>query len=142
MDFVPARPMLSLSNTFTSNPNELMGICFKDFLITDYSQTTNMRGTISSLKYILAKYNDKAEIRDAIKVSLENMYRNYFENVMIIIDMEDLIDSSTVKYTINISGYQDTKQYVLSQIITESNKEILNYDEVLNDLRKQLRRIE
>ena len=142
MDFVPARPMLSLSTTFTSNPNELMAICFKDFLITDYSQTTNMRGSISSLKYIIAKYSDKAEIRDAMKVSLESLYRNYFQNVFILIDMEDLPESGSVKYTINVSGYQDDKQYILSQVITESNKEILNYDEVLNDLRKQLRRSE
>lgn len=141
MEFIPARPMLSLNNTFVSEPSELMAICFKDFLITDYSQTTNMRGSISSLKYILAKYNSKTEIRDAIKVSLDSLYRNYFENVLIIIDMEDIAESGAVKYTINISGYQNDKQYILSQVITESNKELLNYDDILYDLRKELRRI-
>ena len=140
MEFTPARPMLSLNSTFVVNPNELMAICFKDFLITDYSQTTNMRGSISSLKYILAKYSSKTEIRDAIKVSLDSLYRNYFENVLIIIDMEDITESGAVKYTINISGYQDDRQYILSQVITESNKELLNYDDILYDLRKELRR--
>ena len=138
MEFIPGRPMLSINTTYTTNPNELMAICFKDFLITDFSQTTNLRGEICSLKYILSNYADKYEIRDAIKNTLEKLYSNYFENVLVIVDMED--GESTVSYTINIAGYQNSIQYVLSQVISESNKEILNYDEIIHDFRKDIRR--
>lgn len=138
MEFIPGRPMLSINTTYTTNPNELMAICFKDFLITDFSQTTNLRGEICSLKYILSNYSDKYEIRDAIKNTLEKLYSNYFENVLVIVDMED--GESTVSYTINIAGYQNSIQYVLSQVISESNKEILNYDEIIHDFRKDIRR--
>lgn len=138
MEFIPGRPMLSINTTYTTNPNELMAICFKDFLITDFSQTTNLRGEICSLKYILSNYSDKYEIRDAIKNTLEKLYSNYFENVLVIVDMED--GESTVSYTINIAGYQNSVQYVLSQVISESNKEILNYDEIIHDFRKDIRR--
>lgn len=138
MEFIPGRPMLSANTTYTINPNELMAICFKDFLITDFSQTTTLRGEICSLKYILSNYSDKYEIRDAIKTTLERLYVNYFENVLVIVDMED--GESTVSYTINIAGYQNGTQYVLSQVISESNKEILNYDEIIHDFRKDLRR--
>jgi hypothetical protein len=69
MEFIPGRPMLSANTTYTINPNELMAICFKDFLITDFSQTTTLRGEICSLKYILSNYSDKYEIRDAIKTT-------------------------------------------------------------------------
>ena len=138
MEFIPGRPMLSINTTYTTNPNELMAICFKDFLITDFSQTTNLRGEICSLKYILSNYSDKYEIRDAIKNTLEKLYSNYFENVLVIVDMED--GESTISYTINISGYQNSIQYVLSQVISESNKEILNYDEIIHDFRKDIRR--
>ena len=138
MEFIPGRPMLSINTTYTTNPNELMAICFKDFLITDFSQTTNLRGEICSLKYILSNYSDKYEIRDAIKNTLEKLYSNYFENVLVIVDMED--GESNVSYTINIAGYQNSIQYVLSQVISESNKEILNYDEIIHDFRKDIRR--
>ena len=120
MEFIPGSPMLSINTTYTTNPNELMAICFKDFLITDFSQTTNLRGEICSLKYILSNYSDN------------------FENVLVIVDMED--GESTVSYTINIAGYQNSIQYVLSQVISESNKEILNYDEIIHDFRKDIRR--
>ena len=79
-------------------------------------------------------------VRDAIRATLEKLYSNYFENVFVIIDMEDLTTSSTVSYTINVSGYQNGVQYILSKVISESNKEIINYDEIIYDLRKQLRR--
>lgn len=139
MDFVPARPMLASNLGYSTNPNELMAICFKDFLITDYSQTTLLRGNICSLKYILATYSDKNEIRDNIKNTLQRLYSNYFENVLVIVDMDDT--TSTVKYTINVAGYQNGIQYVLSQVISESNKEILNFDELIYDFRKEIRRV-
>lgn len=142
MDIIPARPTLTVGTGLISNPNDLMILCFKDFLVSDYSQTTILRGHISSLKYILSNYSDKYEIRDAIKNSLELIYSNYFQNVMVLITMDDYSSGSIVTYTINISGYQDANQYVLSQVISQSNKELLNYDEIIYDFRKNLRRID
>lgn len=139
MEFIPGRPILSAKESYVTNPNELMAICFKDFLITDYSQTTTLRGEICSLKYILSKYIDKSEIRDSIKNTLYKLYSNYFENVIVMVEMDDT--TSTVNYTINIAGYQNNVQYILSQVISESNKEILNFDEIIYDLRKVLKGI-
>lgn len=131
-----AVPHLSKNGWITS-PTNVMTKQFEYFLTSDYSQTNLYRGEIASLKYILANNNAFADIKDAIRSALSNMYSRYFDKVTInITDNEEIISTtSTYNIYIDLLLVKDGVNYTLSQSVETKGVNILNMSNLIAELR-------
>lgn len=126
-------PTLSVDG-WTSNKNAQMGKLFEYFLASEYSQSNTFYGGISSLKYILANYNESFEISEEIKKSLIKLYENYYDSLDVSVVVDEESSESSIDFAINIIATYEGERFVLAKDIKESNGSVVNFDEILYDI--------
>lgn len=131
-------PTLTTDGWVTNKNLQLVKI-FEYFLASDYSQSNTFNGMIASLKYIITMNHTVDETTEAIERTLTKLYASYYDTVSIIVDVTEDDDNGIVNYTINVVCTYDGLQYVLSKMnVKESKGNIINFDELLDDLYKQV----
>ena len=77
-----AIPKLSLEG-FVTDKNLQMSQLYELFLASEYSQSNEFNGYITSLKYLIAQYDVRTNLKDKVKTALKAFY---FKIIRIIID--------------------------------------------------------
>lgn len=128
-------PVLSVTG-WETNKKAIMIKLFEYFVTSDYGQSNTFKGDVQSLKYLVAAYTAKADLRTAIIDSLTKMYKNYFKSATVSVTVDDPDTSSVITFTIDITCTDDNNTpYILSQTISESGGVLLNIDNIIEDLR-------
>ena len=127
-------PTLSRHGWLESTP-ERMNKLFEHFLAADYSQTTQLPGEVSSLKYILASTKDEIDLKAAISDALYKLYGAYFTTVFVEVETTSTDDTSITTILISIAITDSkNKQYYLKQAVENKNGSIVRYYKVQDDL--------
>lgn len=114
-------PMLNGQGWLT-DPKEIFSNLFAHALLTDKSQSVIYNGSISSIQYVIARYeNSPTELTSQLKTMLETYYSRYFDKVSAVVTDES--ENLDVKYdvTITIQGNMDGTTYDLGATATISN---------------------
>ena len=126
-------PHLSV-NGFKSNSEQILLKLFEYFLTSEYSQSNIYHGDIASLKYILQNEYEVNTIKNSISKTLDTMYRRYFDNVDVLVTMEE--SDSETSYIINITIIDSKNNtYKLNNSIATTENNITNMDKLMSDLR-------
>ena len=107
-------PTLTLTG-WVYDKNIIITKLMEYFLTSDYSQSTIYYGKISSLKYLIKEYQyEKSLLIDNVKETLENLYKRYFKEVEVEVDIDDS-KSQAILY-LDITCYDENdKKYTLAQ---------------------------
>jgi len=100
----------------------------KNFLISDYSQSSIYLGNVSSLRFIFSQFDNRNVIRlmSDIEAALISMYRRYFDNVDInVYNKFENEDKVVVELQIDITIIDDNDTIKLSEIINREEIESL-----------------
>jgi hypothetical protein len=128
-------PVLAVTG-WETNRKAIMIKLFEYFITSDYGQSNTFKGKVQSLKYLVAMYTDKNELRTNIISSLTFMYNNYFKNTVVSATMVDDPATSVITYTIDIACVDaDNNSYVLSQTISETGGTLLDIDTTIANIR-------
>jgi len=126
-------PSLSVDG-WVGNKNAQMGKLFEHFLASEYSQSNTFYGNISSLKYLIATYDDIHVLATEIEKALDKLYINYYDSVTVSVTVDDTTSDSQVDFAINIIATYNNIRYGLAKDIKESNGNIINFDNLLYDI--------
>ncbi len=128
-------PVLSVTG-WETNKKAIMIKLFEYFITSDYGQSNTFKGDVQSLKYLVAAYTAKSDLRIAIIDSLGKMYNNYFKSSSVSVTVDDPDTSSVITFTIDITCVDENNtSYTLSQTISESGGVLLDIDNVIENLR-------
>lgn len=131
-----AIPTLSI-NGWTTDKKSMVAKLFEHFLCSNNSQTSVYLNTISSFKYIIKNSDDDIEIRKELTNSLNMLYKCYFESVVVnVYSSQDAENPAITNYAVDIVCKDELgNEYKLSKEISESNKQILNFETEIEELK-------
>lgn len=117
-------PTLTLTG-WVYDKNLLIKKVLEYFITSDYSESIIYYGKISSFKYLVKEYgHDKYLLRDNIKSTLENLYKRYFKEVNVDIDVKEDKNNELNIYLELLCYDENNVKYTLSQSFS-SNINIL-----------------
>ena len=131
-----AVPHLSIDGWITNKKIKCNKI-FEYFITSEYSQSVTFNGKISSLKYLLAEYNDIDVFKGNLINTLTTLYKRYFDIVDVIVEVS--LDESVATYNINIDIIinDDGEEIVFSKVLYTVDGNIVNMDDLLTNLYKE-----
>ena len=102
----------------TDDPSIITEKLFLYFITSEYSQSVTFYGKITSLKYYLNSYaTDTGKLRSSIYDSLITLYKKYFDNVTVEVDIHFKDNSlNTSDLVINIKVTTETEDGVVSTV--------------------------
>lgn len=124
-------PTLTI-NGFVNNKRIQVQKLFEYFLASDKSQSTLFNGKVASLKYILATYDNVADIRSNLREALYNLYSVYFDSTEVKIDIEDKDDSGNIDIYINVTVVDEGTTYTLNKLLNYENGGIQGFQSMLD----------
>jgi len=102
----------------TDDPSIITEKLFLYFITSEYSQSVTFYGKITSLKYYLNSYaTDTGKLRSSIYDSLITLYKKYFDNVTVEVDIHSKDNNkNTSDLVINIKVTTETEDGVVSTV--------------------------
>jgi hypothetical protein len=128
-------PTLTLDG-FVTNKQIMFYKIWEYFLTSEYSQSNTF--SIYSYKYIMAtafETNNIQSIGRNMESSLENLYKKYYDNAKVDCETIDDLETNTLKVRISITVSDNGgSTYSLAKELENTNGELKNYNELLNEL--------
>lgn len=129
-------PTLSIHGWIDNTLNR-MNKLFEHFLASDYSQSTQLIGHVSSLKYILASTKNIIEIKNSIDKALNKLYKAYFDDVVTDVRIEEVADDTKIRIFITITITENNKVNMLKKAVESKNGNIVNWYNASDNLNNQ-----
>ena len=120
---------------FLDNPQLMLTKLYEYFLSSDYSQSVSFFGNISSLRYIVRKYNEdidilKMEISDALNVMIGRYWSDYEVTVNIVNynpDRLSFVIKTEIVVTVNGVRYSLTEDTSVEKSTLVKIESYMNY---------------
>ena len=120
---------------FLDNPQLMLTKLYEYFLSSDYSQSVSFFGNISSLRYIVRKYNEdidilKMEISDALNVMIGRYWSDYEVTVNIVNynpDRLSFVIKTEIVVTVNGERYSLTEDTSVEKSTLVKIESYMNY---------------
>ena len=127
----PVLPVLG-GSSWVTDPALLLSTLFAHCLVADYSQSTIYNGTITSIPYFIATYqNDPLTMTVKLEEALTLYYSRYFNNVTITVTYND---TQEITYPLNISilAIVNGVSYSLANVASIKNGVLLDVLQEIN----------
>lgn len=128
-------PTLTLDG-FVTNKQIMFYKIWEYFLTSEHSQSNTFN--VASYKYIMAtafENSDTQSIARSMEGALESLYKKYYDNVKVDCETVDDTETNTLKVRISITVSDNGgSTYRLARELENTNGELKNYDELLNEL--------
>lgn len=126
-------PTLTLDG-FVTNKQIMLSKIWEYFLTSEYSQSNVFHGDIFSFKYIMATASGQLECSRIIEENLSNLFRKYYETVLVDVIVEDVGDTGTQRVKISVTVKEDDKSYYLADEVEYTNGKIENFETALDEM--------
>ena len=128
----PILPALN-GNGWVTDPTILLNTLFAQCLVADYSQSTIYDGTITSIPYLVATYQDNPLVMATkLEEALTLYYSRYFVQVTVLVTYSDVPDILYPLYisidvivggiTYSLANVASIKNGMLNAVLQEINK--------------------
>lgn len=124
-------PTLTIDG-FVNNKHIQINKLFLYFLSSKYSQSNTFYGNIKSLDYILATVNDPIEIKEKIESNLTSLYKSYFDNVEIVVNVDAPEYKSTINIFITGTLTDNGETYSLTKELNTTKSDVATYNLLLD----------
>lgn len=124
-------PTLTIDG-FVNNKHIQINKLFLYFLSSKYSQSNTFYGNIKSLDYILATVNDPIEIKEKIESNLTSIYKSYFDNVEIVVNVDAPEYKSTINIFITGTLTDNGETYSLTKELNTTKSDVATYNLLLD----------
>jgi hypothetical protein len=122
-------PTLSTDN-WLQEPLTVMNKLYEYFMLSGYNQSNTYKGEVSSLRYLLHKYDTIDELENKIILALDILYSRYFDNVDVEVNLTYQDEDEVHRLLeINVITLVDNKKYTLQKSTNINNSKIENIRE-------------
>lgn len=87
------------------------------FIASDENQSNYY--PIESYKYIISVNEHGYNVSNAVKIALINLYKEYFDDVLVNVKDDFDSENSIYFYTIEVTAYYKKQKYEISKTVTE-----------------------
>lgn len=118
---------------YVSDPPSIVDRIFRNFFVSNYSQTNVHYGKIQSLPWIIARYaEDMYGMELAIKHALQTMFEGFFERVDVDVHIDPTDGKDSIDHTIqvDVTVYKNSIAYSAGKLLSLVKTRISKIEDV------------